>query len=59
MTVAFTRSVQPSGLALITATVPMFPVAPGRFSMMTLFFSSVLDPLADTRAPTSVAPPAG
>ena len=59
MTVALTSSVQPSGGAFTTATVPMLPVAPPRFSTTTDFFSAASSRSATTRVATSVAPPAG
>ena len=59
MTVALTRSVQPSAGALTTATVPMLPVAPPRFSTTTGFLSAASSRSATTRVATSVAPPAG
>jgi hypothetical protein len=59
ITVALTRSVQPSGGAATTAAVPIFPVAPPRFSTITDFFSAASSRSATTRDATSVAPPAG
>ena len=59
MTVALISSVQPSGGAVTTATVPMFPVAPPRFSTITDFLSAASSRSAITRVATSVAPPAG
>ena len=59
MTVALTSSVQPSGGALIAATVPMLPVAPPRFSTTNGFLNAASSRSATTRVATSVAPPAG
>jgi hypothetical protein len=42
-----------------TATVPMLPVAPPRFSTKKVFLNTASSRSATTRVATSVAPPAG
>ena len=59
ITVALTSNVQPSGCELIAATVPILPVAPPRFSIITAFFSPASSRSATIRLAVSVAPAAG
>ena len=55
---ACTSKVWPSGADLITASVAMMPLAPGRFSTTTACFSDSLSLGASTRASESPPPPA-
>src|SRR5581483_6408054 len=59
ITVALISTVQPSGGAVTTATVPMLPVAPPRFSTKKVLPMDAVSFSATTRLATSVAPPAG
>ena len=56
---AFTRKVAPSGAARATASVPMAPAAPARFSTTTGCGRSRVSACATTRPMMSVGPPGG
>src|SRR5262249_60715119 len=52
------KSVYPSGAALATASAPMLPPAPGRFSMTTGCFHAAVNRSPSARARMSTVPPA-
>ena len=52
-------SVAPSGAALATASMPMVPLAPARFSITIVMPSWAESRSASARAMVSLTPPAG